>query len=425
MTVFVPAGEDGEIYLRYYDVLQEQYPLLADRLSAQEGEEYRTVDDILYLVDPEHPEQLHAIRVPTGAENATLYNASSLYCVSLEDGSFRDCKALTSLVIPNRVESIGDRVFENCASLKTLTIEGETLQSIGEGALRSCSSLKTLTLPESVRSLGDGMLPVQTTLCGEVEIRTREIYCYDVLHLFCVKKAYRTEKKMSIYPALLPVSLVLRQRPKSKETGDIYDEDLRGNDTSEIFDIRDYQEGDSLRAVHWKLSFKMNRLLLREFSRPASFDTILLFSLSGKDRVPDKRISRVASLVLSLDHALLELEMEHQVGCMIHGRLLEMPVRSRSGGMQLRDSIMGMHAEGEPSDVIRSFMKQGRQFAYTKVIYVTAEPEGALLKNLAEQVNLSVFVPTEGEKDSIDNSGGYELIALSEKEPAAGRYIYI
>lgn len=158
VTVFVPAGEDGEIYLRYYDVLQEQYPLLADRLSAQEGEEYRTVDDILYLVDPEHPEQLHAIRVPTGAENATLYNASSLYCVSLEDGSFRDCKALTSLVIPNRVESIGDRVFENCASLKTLTIEGETLQSIGEGALRSCSSLKTLTLPESVRSLGDGML---------------------------------------------------------------------------------------------------------------------------------------------------------------------------------------------------------------------------------------------------------------------------
>ena len=268
-------------------------------------------------------------------------------------------------------------------------------------------------------------LPVQTTLCGEVEIRTREIYCYDVLHLFCVKKAYRTEKKMSIYPALLPVSLVLRQRPKSKETGDIYDEDLRGNDTSEIFDIRNYQEGDSLRAVHWKLSSKMNRLLLREFSRPASFDTILLFSLSGKDRVPDKRISRVASLVLSLDHALLELEMEHQVGCMIHGRLLEMPVRSRSGGMQLRDSIMGMHAEGEPSDVIRSFMKQGRQFAYTKVIYVTAEPEGALLKNLAEQVNLSVFVPTEGEKDSIDNSGGYELIALSEKEPAAGRYIYI
>ena len=30
-----------------------------------------------------------------------------------------------------------------------------------------------------------------------------------------------------------------------------------------------------------------------------------------------------------------------------------------------------------------------------------------MLKNLAEQVNLSVFVPTEGEKDSIDNSGGY------------------
>ena len=269
------------------------------------------------------------------------------------------------------------------------------------------------------------MMPLPTELCGEMKIRLEEIYCYDSFRLFRVKKSFHQEQVMMIYPALVPVNLMLRQRPKSKETGDIYDEDIRGHDATEIFDLRNYQEGDSIRAVHWKLSTKLEKLLVREFSRPASFDTILLFSLAGRNRVPDRRITQVAVLALSVSEALLRLDMEHQVGCMTDGKLLEMPVCSRTDSMKVRDSMMGMRSSEEPSAVIRSFMKMGRQFQYTKVIFVTAEIDDALLKTLGSQVNLTVILPVEKKEDYTDSSGGYEMLALSESDPDHSRYIYI
>ena len=87
--------------------------------------------------------------------------------------------------------------------------------------------------------------------------------------------------------------------------------------------------------------------------------------------------------------------------------------------------MMGMRSSEEPSAVIRSFMKMGRQFQYTKVIFVTAEIDDALLKTLGSQVNLTVILPVEKKEDYTDSSGGYEMLALSESDPDHSRYIYI
>lgn len=268
-------------------------------------------------------------------------------------------------------------------------------------------------------------MPVNTEICGEIEIQIQEIRCYDFFQLFCVKKYSPQKKEMVIYPEVKTMNLILKHRPKTKETGDIFDEDVRGNDMSEIFDLRGYQDGDSIRSVHWKLSSKMNRLLVREFSRPASFDTILLFSLAGGKEISNKKITRVASLSISIMEALLKLNMEYQVGCMLNGTLLEMPVCSRHDCMKVKKSMMSMQVTDALTGIIQNFMKMRRQYQYTKVIYITANPEDTLLKSLANQVNLSVIVPVEGKQDYTDESGGYEVIALSEKKQMHSRYIFI
>ena len=62
----------------------------------------------------------------------------------------------------------------------------------------------------------------------------------------------------------------------------------------------------------------------------------------------------------------MKLDMEHQVGCMVNGKLLEMPVCSRNDCMQVRDSMMGMRSSGEPASVLQSFMKMGETFSIYK-----------------------------------------------------------
>ena len=81
-------------------------------------------------------------------------------------------------------------------------------------------------------------------------------------------------------------------------------------DSAEIYDVREYQAGDRMQKVHWKLSARENTLYIKEFSYPLGATVVLLME-------EDTKGSRVGNLfmeaVVSLSAALLERECAHYV----------------------------------------------------------------------------------------------------------------
>lgn len=65
-----------------------------------------------------------------------------------------DIKNDGSFDIPCGVTSIGDRAFENCYSLKQVTIP-KSVTLIGEGAFSGCKRLQHVPIPESVTAIGN------------------------------------------------------------------------------------------------------------------------------------------------------------------------------------------------------------------------------------------------------------------------------
>ena len=61
--------------------------------------------------------------------------------------------SITSIVIPNSVETIGISAFENCTQLSEVTLP-ESLTAISSATFRSCFSLSKITLPSTVTSIG-------------------------------------------------------------------------------------------------------------------------------------------------------------------------------------------------------------------------------------------------------------------------------
>ena len=61
----------------------------------------------------------------------------------IEDNAFDGCYELTSVVIPNSVESIGEQAFQGCTGLKSVTI-GSGVTTIGAKAFNYCNALETV-----------------------------------------------------------------------------------------------------------------------------------------------------------------------------------------------------------------------------------------------------------------------------------------
>ena len=72
---------------------------------------------------------------------------------SIGDKAFEWCAALKSITVPDSVTSIGKYAFSDCSSLASVTI-GNGVTSIGKYAFSNCSGLTSITIPGSVTSIG-------------------------------------------------------------------------------------------------------------------------------------------------------------------------------------------------------------------------------------------------------------------------------
>ena len=81
------------------------------------------------------------------------YDGVEYLVTSIGNNAFRNCKALTSITIPESVLSIGNDAFNICEALASVTIP-EGVVSIGERAFQNCMGLTKITIPMSVTDLG-------------------------------------------------------------------------------------------------------------------------------------------------------------------------------------------------------------------------------------------------------------------------------
>ena len=84
---------------------------------------------------------------------SVTYSGTTYSVTSIGDRAFDGCSGLTSVTIPNSVTSIGEDAFTGCSGLTSVTIPN-SVTSIGDGAFYKCSSLTSVTIGNSVTSIG-------------------------------------------------------------------------------------------------------------------------------------------------------------------------------------------------------------------------------------------------------------------------------
>jgi len=119
-----------------------------------------------------------------------------------------------------------------------------------------------------VRAKGDTeyRIPVRMAFCGCYEIWLGNGNITDFLGIYCKKLDCTAKKDLLVMPKLLRLGEDANAIIGNTDEDEIYEIDSNGTDYSEIKNIREYQPGDKLQAVHWKLSAKEQELMVKEFS---------------------------------------------------------------------------------------------------------------------------------------------------------------
>lgn len=120
---------------------------------------------------------------------------------------------------------------------------------------------------------------------GNYEVGLKKLRIYDMLSLFSVTKKISSGKNIQVMPQILEIPVFLTAPVKNFfGDSDFYDEEKRGYDQNEIFQIRPYVPGDKLQSIHWKLSAKTDELMVKESSLPKACAVVLLLQYQRKKK---------------------------------------------------------------------------------------------------------------------------------------------
>lgn len=150
-----------------------------------------------------------------------------------------------------------------------------------------------------------------SSYCGVVQIRLEQVVVYDYLRMFRRKKKLSFVSECVIMPKLYEMQLAITENGNSLDfDSDEYDKHNSGDDPSEIFQVREYRQGDKLSRVHWKMTARLDTMMIKELSRPISNAVGIYLDLRFKTI---EEAQSVFELCYSLSMALLDHECHHRI----------------------------------------------------------------------------------------------------------------
>ena len=150
--------------------------------------------------------------------------------------------------------------------------------------------------------------PLPADHCGGLRLDVTGLRVCDYLGLFAIP-VKKTEPRVVV---IRPAPLALAELPDLSRCIPRAWVPKHGGGFAENHELRLYRPGDNLNQVHWKLSAKTGKLILREPMEPVLDRLVLTLDLTGTREELDRNFGRL----LWLCRQLLEQNLPHEIRCL-------------------------------------------------------------------------------------------------------------
>ena len=225
-----------------------------------------------------------------------LMGKGAVLAVSLNTAQEKGTNATGTLTVTNRSVLPKPRlcVTVSCRNLRT----GEAVESELELSLLS-------------RQKKQIEFSLDCPHCGKVELSVTAVKLSDVFGLFDRRLPCEERKSFTVLPRLFEPSVSLEHSDMAMPDSDTYSAHKPGSDPGETFAMREYVPGDAVRSIHWKLSEKTDKTMVRQFGLPVVNEVALLLETAGAASADET--DAITEVFASISAALASRDIQHHI----------------------------------------------------------------------------------------------------------------
>lgn len=261
---------------------------------------------------------------------------------------------------------------------------------------------------------------------GEYEVGVREVAVTDFLGLFRI----RYKNPGTIKALVRPKIVRLEELKGAEEFWLPWQREARGDEEPDVF-VRDYEEGDSLRQIHWKATASQGKLLVRTRLGQEKQGVSLFCDTTRHGRKPEEYLpleNKMLEALLALGYFFAARDMGFRVWS-LQGE----PVRRQVQGLQDFEGFyqwvagLAFGEAGDISELLEQAQAQGGLWDSRILFFVLHKVSERLLQaaeRLADSgVALVIYVVTEEDlTGALKPSGGRcRMIPISAEASLEGR----
>ena len=149
---------------------------------------------------------------------------------------------------------------------------------------------------------------------GVIKLKIKDIILYDFFKLFSIKIKLHKEVNVSFLPKIHPTFIDIRRNEHFNSESNVNTNSQKGDDPSDISNIREFSPGDKLNRIHWKLSSKNETLMVKEYSQPIYNNVLLLLELAAPNNNNELEfLDIITSITASLSWNFCQNKTPHSI----------------------------------------------------------------------------------------------------------------
>ncbi|WP_303136515.1 DUF58 domain-containing protein [uncultured Eubacterium sp.] len=156
-------------------------------------------------------------------------------------------------------------------------------------------------------------LELESKYCGCIKVELKNIEIFDIWGIASIKKNFNESQQIYVMPYTITQDIELGNS-NAKEASDTWQfmENVAGV-SGEVFDIKEYQIGDNIKNIHWKLTGKYENPMVKKMAKEAEDSIILIFD-NRFENSKYEMADALAEMFISLSRNLLNENIPHTIG---------------------------------------------------------------------------------------------------------------